>query len=934
MTDYRPIEQPFNERPPLTFGPYLPTVVPQSDVMRRDRLPSSEGMELEYRESPSTATDGIFFETVAFSLLFLVFVLNSLVIGPIARILGSSITSILYLPVWVGLAWFFSRARIRRTEQGGALTATILAALLLPFFMKTNYAEPPKSPSRLAVAFLVICVVGFAADSIATHYCYFMTANPRLRSGAVRRRRAWWGARLNPVDVMVKARQLREKLQESSEKDQEFEANAIRLQLRESWAMAQYGVGFLFLPLAAFVLIFSVSREVQVLLLLVSFLWAYRNPKIMPAPDIFVFRVIFPALRSWLCWGRWEASDGVATPGVFVSPRGTSGERILVTALACWGCAAIFVPPISTWGHGNPLTKFWIGTFLVDLLTYAVLPALVVIAAFVAVAGSALGAYYMAIEDADAPETRERRSFSDWECYARKLAESEHDLEREHLWLGVQKEARYPILVHEKILAQHAHILGPTGGGKTTLGYTPLLRQRIMRRNAGIVFVDLKGDMSMMEEVRISAEENGIKFKYFTNELGYPTYTFNPMAEINIDTVSLSQVAETLMEALRLDHGQGYGERFFASQSREFLLNTLKRFPNIKTFADLYEKTANEFFDRKEDRDRCKELISVLQQVAEVQPLNWKGDEGESPSVAENAIVMSDVVEKNEIAYFWLPAIGETATVRELANLVLSTLIIACKKYRRLHGKSKQTYVFMDEFQRMASSSFELILQQARSYGVSAILANQTLTDLKTKDAPNLLSTTLNNTSFRQFFSPCDPNVEDLLIEQSGETVHTNLFYSELEREDLDPALQTITKPFLDITVGNRWNRNDLKSYSSELTTSIVLIPRDSGYTCYGGHPFAVETDFHIDVKTYEERLNAKWPLGNEHTIVACRKAVKQANSQTQVRILTNTAIVPGIAAAGDKQKGEGTLLSFPAPDAQRWYLRLKATYEKRLDHV
>ena len=227
---------------------------------------------------------------------------------------------------------------------------------------------------------------------------------------------------------------------------------------------------------------------------------------------------------------------------------------------------------------------------------------------------------------------------------------------------------------------------------------------------------------------------------------------------------------------------------------------------------------------------------------------------------------MRDVVSKNHIAYFWLPAIGETATVTEIANLVVYALLTAAKLNQRETGRGKETYLFIDEFQRMATRAFSLVLTQARSLGVRAILSNQTLSDLKTKDAPELLHTVLNNTAFRQFFSPSDPNVEDFLIEQSGEA----LFFNGLQF-GYSPELGEWV-PSVSIGAGPRHGRNDIKAYSSERNTSIVQVNRDSGYTCYGGHWFAVESRYHISEKTYEERMAAPWPQGDENTIVARRQ--------------------------------------------------------------
>ena len=85
---------------------------------------------------------------------------------------------------------------------------------------------------------------------------------------------------------------------------------------------------------------------------------------------------------------------------------------------------------------------------------------------------------------------------------------------------------------------------------------------------------------------------------------------------------------------------------------------------------------------------------------------------------------MPNVLQENEIVYFWLPAIGETSTIKEIANLVVYSLLTAAKS-RRDTSEKIQAYLFIDEVQQVASEGFKLILNQGRSHGLSMIMANQ-----------------------------------------------------------------------------------------------------------------------------------------------------------------------------------------------------------------
>ena len=47
-------------------------------------------------------------------------------------------------------------------------------------------------------------------------------------------------------------------------------------------------------------------------------------------------------------------------------------------------------------------------------------------------------------------------------------------------------------------------------------------------------------------------------------------------------------------------------------------------------------------------------------------------------------------------------------------------------------AQTSQCYLVVDEFQRIAGENFRIVLEQARSFGLGAILANQTVSDLNT----------------------------------------------------------------------------------------------------------------------------------------------------------------------------------------------------------
>ena len=846
MISKAPIEPTPQEMSPREIGAYPPTVVPKWDVLRRDRLPAVDGMELEYREAPKSRFSESSVAAARFAFAAVAAFLAEWSLGAACRAAWGLIPPSGLYPVWVLLSIFLALTGLLKKVSAHVVGLLFVSPLLASIVLELAYAGG--GLNRLFLSVLLGAALGIFADSVVTHFVYWLSADPYLTTEFTRRVREEWGSRVR------------------------------------SWRYLSGGGLVLYVVLLAaagcpaWAMVLSSAAGCIALLLLAS------------APVEEGTRLSIAAFSNYLTWGRWAAFNDAPTPGLFRSPRGTAGTRLAGTMAVLYLLTAVF----SEGAGGGPWKTVFALSF--RLLVPAVVTMLCILA---------LGAVPLVRIEQQIREERETRKSivrNDWEAYAAKLRNSKHPLEQEHLWLGVHAEAGYPILLHKNILREHGHMVGDTGSGKTALGLAPLVVQLIQRGDSAVVVIDLKGDMAMFEAVRLEAERGGRTFKYFTNTLGRSSYVFNPYQQTNTENVSLSQFVETIMESLRLNHGDGYGARFFSSQSREWLLRTVKTFPTMESFEELCEKTTMDFFANQAERDRVLEAIAVVRQIADVQALNWRGKSWESDEILRNAIFMPDVVSKKEVIYFWLPAADETLTVREIGQLTLYALFQAVKTHHAAHAANYQTYLIIDEFQRMASSGFELILQQARSFGLGVVLANQTIADLRRQDAPTLLNVVRGNTRFRQYFSASDPLTQETLQQESGETILLGSDDSE--------------------KVGTRHSLNDIKAYSSDALTSIVEITRDSGYSCFGGHWFAASSSFHIDKEEYTRRNDAWWPDGSDATIRA-----KRQDPRPDELIKPVQTIVSGAAAIPESAKGEPAAEPKPKSALAE---RLETIYRKR----
>jgi len=307
------------------------------------------------------------------------------------------------------------------------------------------------------------------------------------------------------------------------------------------------------------------------------------------------------------------------------------------------------------------------------------------------------------------------------------------------------------LLLHEGILSEHCYIVGPSGAGKTSLGIMPLLVQLIRGAKTKsdelpppypVVILDLKGDAALFHTVKAEAEARGQTFKFFTTEKSAPTYRFNPFRGFDRESRSVAQLCQLILDSLSLNHGKGYGRSYYTERSRSILSATLHKYPDITSFQDLHEAltaTVRSMPDTRAKNDAF-ELLSVIEMLQEYRQL-VTGPE-EDVSTTDGVIFMPNVLRKREVAYFWLPAALESISVGEIAKLVLFNLRTAAQDWKRQHSDDPRKVVLViDELQRVAGENLQGILQDARSFGISAILANQSLQDLQSPTGFDLAPT-------------------------------------------------------------------------------------------------------------------------------------------------------------------------------------------------
>lgn len=498
----------------------------------------------------------------------------------------------------------------------------------------------------------------------------------------------------------------------------------------------------------------------------------------------------------------------------------------------------------------------------------------------------------------------------EWQWYVDRIRHSgqkcmsplrEEIREADHLFLGIEPNAQFPVLLDRKILDEHCYIVGDTGAGKTALGITPLLMQLIRgsQDETGetslpppMVVIDLKGDPALFHTLREESarrrKELGITdpddkrcaFRFFTPEKGKASYIFNPFRSFDTESRSEVQLCHLILDSLGLNHGEGYGRSYYSRKSRMMLYDALtKGRHKPRSIEELYETLKKFTGSEYDDGDKLQgdfnykhdtfELLATIHTLSKYEMLATAADI-ENPDLA---IHMPDVLEHRQVAYFWLPSALESISVREIAKLAIFSLLSAAIDRQRAGGgegaEPRQVYLVIDEFQRIAAENFKVILEQARSFGISAILANQTQSDLKTHDI-DLRPTIRGNTRTKMYFSVTDPDEQQELSQSSG-------FELAMLESGFGPPYGGDT-----VSTAAQWSqalkprltRNDIMAVSDHPLEYILKVSRGSGYTQFAGLPIPVRTVFPMIRDVYESRKRMPWP--------ELRKAMVQATKSPQ----------------------------------------------------
>jgi hypothetical protein len=465
-----------------------------------------------------------------------------------------------------------------------------------------------------------------------------------------------------------------------------------------------------------------------------------------------------------------------------------------------------------------------------------------------------------------------------WQAVVKNLRLSRNVTEYYSIFVGLNAFDGTPVLVPRDVFKEHAHFLGDSGSGKTSLGLSPLIAQLIGFCDSTVIVLDLKGDdMALFENVRLEAKEAtkrlkrvfpdephaGYPFRWITTDRSCSTFAFNPLTQPYFRSLTDDQRADLLISGLGMDHGTDYGRGFYTDANWHVLHRIFAETDWIDSFeqlAEVFRQDLKKIGVTADLRRAASHVQTHIDRLAAFDLLNVT-PRNASAAVNQLAIDLCDLFRRPQALFVNLPVGQGAVSSAHVARLLIHSLISAA---HYVGPRRKQVYLVIDEFQRIAAHNLKILLQTARSMNIAVILANQTLADLKHADT-DLIPTIRTNTRFRQIFAASDLNDRKDIVDGSGEALFLQRAWN--EHQDAKGLLSIRKSISFSEFIGPRLRQNQVLLATDHPNHSILEIRRGAGYAQYGGLPFVATSMFHISDIEYADRREAEWPEGVPGTL-------------------------------------------------------------------
>ena len=366
--------------------------------------------------------------------------------------------------------------------------------------------------------------------------------------------------------------------------------------------------------------------------------------------------------------------------------------------------------------------------------------------------------------------------------------------ERKAIHNNLAKTRMQPVYMTDDDATHHVFICASTGGGKTEL-FKSIILESVIKRGAGALIFDAKGDEKLITHIVAMAEAHnrGEDVLFINFDRPDFSHTYNPLLY-----GSTRQIVSTLMKLF-----DRKGEQFFRDISRGALtaaITAIRAQPThmafnftdlLVLFSNYYEldrlyrnipmenpdrEVVGTFLKRYQGQDRdghdvvntqlyAQHLTGLAQKMMDFSHSEYRPVLNDySPDIELKSAILS-----NKIIVVVIPALSDKEGVEAFGKLFLGDFARAVGQIQQERQKpALPFFAFLDEYPSFADPDHIELWQQARSANVSLWPAVQGK-GFMSKVAPFFFENLVSNCWHQVFFDIRDPDSRDHATRLAGQ---------------------------------------------------------------------------------------------------------------------------------------------------------------------
>ena len=412
-------------------------------------------------------------------------------------------------------------------------------------------------------------------------------------------------------------------------------------------------------------------------------------------------------------------------------------------------------------------------------------------------------------------------------------------------------ETTVPIGLTLEERRRHMYIIGATGTGKTT-ALLHMIHHDLLK-GSGVAIIDPHGDLvqrilGIIPEERI---QDVVYFNPYDIERPVSLNILEMSKELN--EVEMQREKDMIASSVISIFQKLYPPRYSGPRMEHILRNTVLTALELEkpTLLTVYKLLTNVQFRKKTVAMLPKGILKDFwvdefgklgsyQKADQIGPITNKLGRFLTTSLTRNILTQeeskldfADIMNNKKILLCDLSKgkIGEDISSFLGSLLVAKIQLAALKRVDLPENKRTDFFLYIDEFQNFATSSFAQILSEARKYRLNTILAHQTVSQIEDKD---LLKVILANVGSVISFRTSNPTDEDMILPLFSPQVEkheiSNLpsyhFYMKINAIEPQNAFTGMIDDFTDR--GKKQTRDAVIEHSSE---KYGAEPKDVGQT-------------------------------------------------------------------------------------------------------